>query len=49
MEHIQIKLSIPSGVATVGISAQDESSSRFGWVRLGLGWTMTEDVNRVAT
>ena len=41
MEHIGIKLSIPSGVTTVGISARDMvSSSRMGstsWPRVDHG------------
>ena len=50
MEHIGIKLSIPNGVATVGASAHDMVSSSPLWeVCLGLGWTMVEGVNGVAT
>ena len=30
MEHVGIKLSIPSGVAIMGASAHDRSSSRLG-------------------
>ena len=41
MEHIGIKLSIPSGVAIVGISAP-----QCGVILpfMGLGWTMTKGV-----
>jgi len=50
MEHIGIKLSIPSGVATMGASAPRRGVIPLLWeVCLSLGWTMVEGVNGFAT